>query len=91
MEQFEVDCWEAPDNLIPAKTYTGCSTTLMATKQFKSVYLPDDQTGKTGIFIHQGSSPSDSDGCIVASKLRVEEIYDTVPRDAANMTVVVLQ
>src|SRR5688572_30319203 len=64
-DQFTTDCWWDPDNAIPAKTYTDCSTTLMASKGYKSVYLPDEQTGKKGIFVHPGTKPEHSDGCIV--------------------------
>ncbi len=83
----ETTCWENPGNLIDAKHYTECSTTIMASKGYKSVYLPDSQTGKTGIFIHQGSKPEHSDGCIVCDKDVVQYIYNTVPRDARNITV----
>lgn len=89
MSRFSTPCWEDPGNLIEAKTYTGCSTTTMFTKGFKSVYLPDEQTGKKGIFIHQGSKPSHSDGCIVCAAGRVAEIFDEVPRNGRNITVVV--
>ena len=85
--KFTTPCWEDPGNLISAKTYTGCSTTIMDTKGFESVYLPDSQTGKTGIFIHKGSNPGDSDGCIVCAAARVKEIYDTVPHNKGNITV----
>jgi hypothetical protein len=87
--KFATSCWWAADNRIDAKTYTGCSTTLMAKKGYKSVYLPDEQTGKKGIFIHQGAGPQHSDGCIVCAKKKVEQIYNTVPRNGQNLTVVV--
>jgi len=73
--------------MIPAQQYTGCSTTVMATKQFKPVYLPDQQTGKKGIFIHQGSKPEHSDGCIVIAQDKIKTIFDTVPRDKQNVLV----
>lgn len=84
----ETTCWEDPAKLIAAKTYTGCSTTIMAKKQYESVYLPDEQTGKKGIFIHPGSNPGDSDGCIVCARAVVHYIYITVnPHDGKNVTV----
>jgi hypothetical protein len=87
--RFITPCWWAADNPIHAKTYTECSTTLMATKGYKAVYLPDEQTGKVGIFIHQGAGPRHSDGCIVCAASKVASIYDTVPRNGRNITVVV--
>ena len=86
--KFVTLCWWAANNRIDAKTYTGCSATLMATKRYKAVYLPDEQTGKKGIFIHPGVRPKDSQGCIVCVGSRVAEIYRTVPR-GPNITVVV--
>ena len=88
VEQFSTDCWEDPGNLIPNKDYHSCSATIMASKGYKSIFLPDDQTGKKGIFIHQGGSPTDSDGCIVCAKSRVEQIYDAItPKDGRNVAV----
>jgi hypothetical protein len=87
-EQFSTDCWENPGNLIPNKDYHSCSATIMVSKGYKSVFLPDNQTGKKGIFIHQGGSPDDSDGCIVCAKDRVEEMYDAItPKDGQNVNV----
>ena len=88
-EQFATDRWWEADNPIPGKHYTGCSTTLMATRGYKSVYLPDAQTGRKGIFIHQGTGPGNSTGCIVCAKSKVETIYDTVPRNGWNILVIV--
>jgi hypothetical protein len=88
-EEFSTPCWEDPKNLIEAKTYTGCSTTTMKSKGLKSVYLPDSQTGKTGIFIHAGSSPKNSDGCIVCASDKIGKIYDMIERDLRNITVIV--
>ena len=61
----------------------------MATKGYKAVYLPDEQTGKTGIFIHQGAGPQHSDGCIVCARSKVENTYTTAPRNGRSITVVV--
>lgn len=89
-EKLKTSCWWKADVRIPAKTYTGCSTTKMATKNYKAVYLPDSQTGRSGIFIHQGAGPQHSDGCIVCSRAVVEKIYERVPRDMKQLTVVVV-
>lgn len=79
--------WEDSSNLIPARRYTGCSATTMSTKGFKAIFIPDEQTGKNGIFVHQGSSSSHSDGCIVCDRSVVEFIYDRVPKNARNITI----
>lgn len=89
VKQFTTHCWENPTNLIKAKKYTGCSTTEMDTDKKEAVYLPNEQTGKEGIFIHQGSKPEDSKGCIVCTRSRVLEIYNEVPRNKHNIDVVV--
>lgn len=89
-KKFETRCWWDPKNVIPAKTYTGCSTTTMKMKKHHAVYLPDEQTGKKGIFIHPGASPKDSTGCIVIAKDKIEAIYRTVPRNEKNITVKVI-
>ncbi len=86
---FTTDCWWDPAVRIPAKTYFGCSTTIMASKKFRSVYLPDEQTGHKGIFIHPGANPKHSDGCIVIAGSKVNKIYETVPTNGRNVTVVV--
>ena len=80
-------CWENPSNLIEAKKYTGCSATIMREKQFKSVYIPDSQTGKVGIFVHQGTKPGHSDGCIVCSLEFISFVYDNVPKNQSNITI----
>ncbi len=89
-KKFQTKCWWDPKNVIPAKTYTGCSTTIMKMKRHKAVYLPDEQTGKKGIFIHPGSSPHDSAGCIVIGKKCIETIFRIVPKNKRNITVKVI-
>ena len=85
----DVKCHWEKGKRIPAGTYPKCSTTIMATKNHKSVFIPD-VPGFTGIFIHPGSGPQDSDGCIVADKVHVEKIYSKIPRDQKNITVKVV-
>jgi hypothetical protein len=88
--KFTTRCWENAGKRIPAKTYRGCSATLMHTRRWKSVYLPDGQTGRTGIFIHGGTKPSHSEGCIVCQSSKVHEIYDTAYTPGGkNVTVIV--
>jgi len=79
-------CFWKKDKRIPASSYPGCSTTMMASKGYKAVYIPDVQ-GFEGIFIHQGSGPNASDGCVVTAKDNVEKIWNTIPRDQKNITV----
>jgi hypothetical protein len=81
-----VKCYWNAEKRIPAGTYTNCSTTIMETKKYKSVFIPD-VPGFSGIFIHQGSGPKDSDGCIVTATGNVQKIYEKIPRDLKNITV----
>lgn len=89
-KKLETQCWWRAKDPIPAKTYTGCSTTIMEEKRLKAVFLPNDQTGRVGIFIHAGSKPEHSEGCIVCSREVVEKIFDIVPNDKKQMTVEVV-
>jgi hypothetical protein len=88
--KFTTKCWENAGKRIPAKTYRGCSSTHMHSRGWRSVYLPDPQTGRRGIFIHGGTKPSHSEGCIVCQSGKVQEIFDTInPTNGKNVTVVV--
>ena len=89
-------CWWKLTNAIPAKTYTKCSATWMSSKKNskgqkrEGIYLPDDQTGKRGIFIHMGKNASWSDGCIVCLEEEVLKIWNAItPKNGFNVTVVV--
>ena len=81
-----VVCYWKKEKRIPANSYAGCSTTIMATKGYKAVFIAD-VPGFEGIFIHQGSGPNASDGCIVTAKESVEKIWNAIPRDQKNITV----
>ncbi|WP_444930769.1 L,D-transpeptidase family protein [Microbulbifer sp. SSSA002] len=90
------ECWFELADPIPAKTYIGCAATRMATKknsrgkQREAIYIPDGQTKRRGIFIHMGSSPAWSDGCIVIEEEEVIKIWNSIqPKEARNVTVVV--
>lgn len=85
-ESFSVRFYERKP--IPAGTYSGCSTTIMATKKAKSVFIPGVK-GRKGIFVHPGTKPEHSDGCLVIPSKKMDLIYKTVPRDKKNVTVVV--
>lgn len=88
-------CWWDLVKKIPARTYSGCSATTMATKKNsegkprEAVYLPD-VPGYKGIFIHMGTSSAWSDGCIVIAESEIKKLYaDIKPKNGTNVTVVV--
>jgi hypothetical protein len=86
-------CWWELDNKkgrIPAGTYNGCSATQMATKKHNAVFIPNVK-GWKGIFIHLGSGPQASDGCIVIKSAEMEKLYDAIePKDGKNVVVKVV-
>ncbi len=86
---LSTNCWWDPAKKIPAGTYAGCSATTMATKRLNAVFLPN-VPGFTGIFIHQGTGPQHSDGCIVIQPAEMQRVYaDIDPKDGRNVTVIV--
>ena len=92
----DTTCWFQLKNPIPEKRYTGCSATHMQTKKNsqggrrEGIYIPDEQTGREGIFIHMGTDCSWSEGCIVIEEIEVLKIWNSIEsKDAANVTVVV--
>ena len=92
----DTPCWYQLENPIPEKQYTGCSATHMATKKNskgkkrEGIFIPDEQTGRQGIFIHMGTDCSWSEGCIVIEESEVLRIWNSIePKDGANVTVVV--
>jgi len=88
-EILSTKSWEHAGNLIPPKTYTGCSKTTMANSGRPGIYLPDEQTGKTGIFIHAGTSQSNSKGCICIQPDQMQKLLANVPSQNGAITVVV--
>lgn len=82
--------WEHGGNLIPAKVYTGCSKTKMANRGWDAIYIPDAQTGKTGIFIHKGESQSWSKGCICISESYINKLLELVPEGHGQITIEVI-
>ncbi|MHC4400795.1 MAG: peptidoglycan-binding domain-containing protein [Planctomycetota bacterium] len=92
-------CWWDPDNVINKGTYKKCSKTRMATKKDSvtkekrpGIYLPDaisKVTGQRSIFIHEGSNPKWSDGCIVIKRSDLMKMWNAIsPADGENVTVV---
>jgi hypothetical protein len=88
-------CWWDPVKKIPAGTYTGCSATTMAKKKNSSgqpreaIFLPN-VPGFKGIFIHMGTGPGWSDGCVVIVETEILRIYnDILPKNGKNVTVII--
>ncbi len=88
-------CWWDAGKKIPAATYTGCSATTMAKKlnsagkPREAIFIPNVR-GFKGIFIHMGTGPNWSDGCIVIAESDVKRIYgDILEKNGKNVTVVV--
>jgi hypothetical protein len=81
-------CWFEPNNKIEAKLYTDCSLTTMYRKGRAGIYIPNEQTGKNGIFIHYGESAHWSEGCIVTGHEMMTALY-AIKRDSMNVSVMV--
>lgn len=86
-------CWWDPNQKIPANTYNGCSATTMSTKlnsqgsPREAIYIAN-VTGYSGIFIHMGTGPAWSDGCIVIDENDLLVIYNDIePKNGNNVTV----
>ena len=93
---IDTPCWYQLKNPIPEKRYTGCSATHMCTKKNskgerrEGIFIPDEQTGRQGIFIHMGTDCSWSEGCIVIEESKMLRIWSSIePKDESNVTVVV--
>ena len=84
----DAPCFWKASKRIPAGTYSGGSATVMETKGYQAVEIPN-VTGFKGIFIHQGSSPGFSDGCIVTPKENIVTLWKTIPKDQHNITIIV--
>lgn len=95
--EVQTNCWWDKDNVIPAQMYHGCSNTRMRNKRNskgelrEAIYLPDHLTGHTGIFIHMGTGPGWSDGCIVIEESELLKIWNDIdPMDGRNVSVEVI-
>jgi len=82
--------WEHGGNLIPAKVYKECSKTKMSSRGWDAIYIPDSQTGKSGIFIHKGESQSWSQGCICISEHQMNKLLEFVPDGYSQIVVEVI-
>ncbi|MCK0149609.1 hypothetical protein MWU54_06220 [Marivita sp. S6314] len=95
-------CWWDQDVVIDAGTYTGYATR-MANKDDgtdggkregiwlgKGVPYNGDGSTANGFFIHKGTGPSWSDGCIVLSGSKVYEMWSEItPKETGNISVVI--
>jgi len=89
-------CWWDPDRKIPAGTYEGCSATLMSSKTNSAgapregVFIPNT-SGFIGVFVHMGTGPSWSDGCIVIAEEDMLRLWNDIsPKDGDNVTITVV-
>ena len=86
-------CWWDKANRIDAGTYMRCSKTHMATVGIEAIYLPDAVSKVTGakeIFIHRGSSPDNSNGCIAVEVSAFATLWQHIkPLNGQNVTVVI--
>lgn len=87
-------CWWAANNRIDPGVYTRCSKTVMFKLKHRGIYLPDAKSKVTGnkeIFIHSGSDPADSLGCIAVKAADFTTLYNHIqPADGFNITVTVV-
>lgn len=87
------DCWWDPNNRIDAGTYTKCSKTVMDSLKHDAIYLPDaisKVSGKKEIFIHHGTSSTNSLGCFAVDTENFKTLYAHIkPLNGQNVTVVV--
>jgi hypothetical protein len=60
-----------------------------AKKPREAVFIPN-VAGFKGIFIHMGTGPNWSDGCVVIKEPEIKKIYnDIAPKNGKNVTVVI--
>jgi hypothetical protein len=88
-------CWWDLERKVPAGKYRFCSKTRMATKLSSSgdkreaIFIPD-VPGYKGVFIHMGTGPKWSDGCVVIIESDLLKIWrDIIPEDGRNITVTI--
>ncbi len=84
-EKFSTQFWERFP--IPAGTFTG-SGEVMAKKKRNAIYLLN-VPGRKGIFIHKGTDPSWSDGCLVLADKFVQQMFKAVSPSKKNVSIVV--
>jgi hypothetical protein len=98
----DTTCWWKRDNKVDAGTYTGYATRMASKTDGKdggkreAIWLGRNvpmnrATHKSNdIFIHKGTSPSWSDGCIVCAESELVKIWSTIdPKERANVTITI--
>lgn len=90
---INVRCWWDKTNRISAGTYKSCSKTYMNKSKIEAIYLPDAVSKATGakeIFIHRGSGPANSLGCIAVETDAFATLWNHIaPMNGFNITVIV--
>ena len=98
----DADCWWDPNVRVDAGTYTGYATR-MATKKDGfdggkreaiwlgyAVPVNGGSSRMDGIFIHKGTGPAWSDGCIVIQSAQAQALWTAItPKNQANVTIVI--
>ena len=81
--------WNLSKPKLKEGSYGGIKTN-MASSGYRAIWLPDavGSKGKHDIFIHSGSGPSDSQGCIVIRQPELARIWLTIqPPNIKNISV----
>lgn len=95
-------CWWDPAVVVDPGTYTGYATRMANKKDGwdkgnrqaiwlgKMVPVNNGSRNASGIFIHKGTSPAWSDGCIVIQEAELRKIWTVIePKEKPNVTVIV--
>lgn len=90
---IDCKCWWDLQVKIPAGPYHNCSATTMTHKKSskgsarEAIYF-SSVAGHTQIFIHMGTGPIWSDGCIVIEEKYLLQIYNDInPKNGKNVTI----
>lgn len=59
----------------------------MALKGKEAIYIPDEQTNKRGIFVHEGENQLWSEGCICITKPKMDELLRNIPKEEDVITI----
>lgn len=88
-EILSTGCREDTGNCIAPKKYTRCSATKTSRGQKPAIYLPNEQTGRDGIFVRAATNAS-PDGAIFVDQDAMKRIYASIkPKNARNVTVLI--
>lgn len=91
IDMIQAKCWWDKNNRIDKGAYLNCSKTHMASSGYEAIYLPDavsKVTGANEIFLHHGSGPQNSLGCIAVEKAKFDQLWNHIkPLNGRNITV----